>query len=249
MGRAFDLLPAIDLRRGEVVRLEQGDFDRETSFGDDPAGTAARFVEGGARWLHVVDLDAARSGGARQTGAIAAIVGAVEGRAAVEVAGGLRTADAVAAALDAGATRAVVGTIAVEQPDLVERLIVRHGNERIAVAVDVRDGVAVGRGWQSGAPGVDPAGLLSRLAAVGATTFEVTAVERDGLMGGPDLDLLAGLVGSGAAVIASGGVRGVADLRDLRRIGCAGAIVGRALYDGSLGLEAAIAATRGAATP
>jgi len=243
MTRAFDLLPAIDLRRGRVVRLEQGDFDRETSFGDDPVGTAARFVDGGARWLHVVDLDAARSGGGRQTGVIAAIVRAVEGRAAVEVAGGLRTADAVAAALDAGSARAVVGTIAVEEPDLVGRLIARHGDGRIAVAVDVRDGVAVGRGWQSGAPGVDPAGLLRRLAAVGVTTFEVTAVARDGLMGGPDLDLLEGLVGGGGTVIASGGVRGVDDLGDLRRIGCAGAIVGRALYDGSLSLDAAISAT------
>ncbi len=239
----FTLLPAIDLSGGRVVRLEQGDFARETAFGDDPAAQAATFVTAGADWLHVVDLDGARSGRSRQADAIAAILDAVGRSASVEVAGGLRTAQAIASVLDAGAARAVIGTVAVEEPAMAGDLVARFGAERVAVAVDVRDGLAVGRAWQAGAPGVPARDLVMRLVKSGVRTFEVTAVARDGLMTGPDLDLLQNLTGiDGAEVIASGGVRGPADIRAVRSIGCVGAIVGRALYDGSLSIETALAA-------
>jgi phosphoribosylformimino-5-aminoimidazole carboxamide ribotide isomerase len=240
---AFTLLPAIDLRGGRVVRLEQGDFARETAFGDDPAAQAAAFVTAGAQWLHVVDLDGARAGEPRQPAAVAAIAEAVGRSANVEVAGGLRTADAIASILDAGAARAVIGTVAVEEPETAGELVVRFGAARVAVAVDVRDGLAVGRAWQAGAAGVPARDLVTRLVESGVRTFEVTAVARDGLMTGPDLGLLGSLTGiDGADVIASGGVRGAADIRAVRSIGCVGAIVGRALYDGSLSIEAALAA-------
>ena len=244
MTSAFDLLPAIDLRGGRVVRLEQGDFDRETTFGDEPAAQASAFVADGARWLHVVDLDGARAGAPAQTASVTAIVAAADARASVEVAGGLRTAAAVASVLGSGAARAVIGTVAVEDPGLAALMIDRFGPERIAVAVDVRDGRAVGRAWQAGSPGVDAGDLVQRLSATGVRTFEVTAVARDGLMAGPDLELLGRLVALGQArIIASGGIRDAADIRSVRRIGCAGAIVGRALYDGTLTLEDALAAT------
>lgn len=243
MTSAFDLLPAIDLRGGRVVRLEQGDFDRETTFGDDPATQASAFVAHGARWLHVVDLDGARAGAPAQTASVTAIVAAADARASVEVAGGLRTAAAVASVLGSGAARAVIGTVAVEDPDLAAAMVDRFGPERIAVAVDVRDGHAVGRAWQTGSPGVDAGDLVQRLSVAGVRTFEVTAVARDGLMAGPDLELLGRLVALGQArIIASGGIRDAADIRSVRRIGCAGAIVGRALYDGTLTLEDALAA-------
>lgn len=245
MASDFALLPAIDLRAGRVVRLEEGRFERETAYGDDPAGIARRFVESGARWLHVVDLDGARGGAPTQLGAIGAIVAAVAGRASVEVSGGLRSEAAVAAAFEAGASRVALGTVAVEQPQLVAELLERHGSDRIAVAVDVRSGIALGRAWQDGAPGTDPVALIEALAAAGVETFEVTAIERDGLSGGPDLELLRRLASlEDARIIASGGIRSAEDLRAVAEIGCQGAIVGRALYDGTLRVEDALAALR-----
>jgi phosphoribosylformimino-5-aminoimidazole carboxamide ribotide isomerase len=240
---AFVLLPAIDLRGGRVVRLEQGDFGRETAFSDDPAAVAHSFVEAGARWLHVVDLDGARTGEPVHTDVIREIVAVVGGRAAVEVAGGLRTDDAVAAVLGAGAARAVVGTAALRDPAVAGRLIAAHGPDRIAVALDVRGGLALGEGWRAGADGVRPDDALVSLADEGVTTFEVTAVDRDGLLGGPDLELLGRLVAIGrGAVIASGGIASLDDIRAVRALGCAGTIVGRALYEGRFDIASAIRA-------
>lgn len=240
---AFELLAAIDLRGGRVVRLEQGDFERETTFGDDPAEIARRFVADGITSLHVVDLDGARSGRPSQLAEITAIIKAVERRAMVEVAGGLRRPEDVARAVDGGADRVVVGTAALRSPGFVRTLVEEHGSDRIAVAVDVRDGLAVGEGWRDGAAGADPAELLRQLADEGVATFEVTAIDRDGLFGGPDLLLLEGLVALGRGrVIASGGVATADHLRTVREAGCAGAIVGRALYDGRLTVQEALRA-------
>jgi len=243
---AFDLLPAIDLRGGRVVRLLRGDFARETVYADDPVAVAERFVDGGARWLHVVDLDGARDPAKRQLGLVAAIVAGVGDRARVEVAGGLRDERAVSSALAVGAARAVVGTAALADPTLAACLVKTHGTGRIAVALDVRDGMAVGHGWRTGAPGQPAADAMARLADVGVATFEVTAIDRDGTLAGPDLALLGALVGAGrGSVIASGGVSSTDDLRAVRALGCRGAIVGVALYEGRLTLEAAIAAGGG----
>lgn len=240
---AFELLPAIDLRAGRVVRLVGGDFASETVFSEDPAGVAGGFLAAGARWLHLVDLDGARTGGRSQADVIAAIVEAVGDGAACEVAGGLREREAVASALGAGASRVVIGTAALSQPRFARDLVALFGARRIVVALDVRDGLAVGEAWRSGAPGVAVATALARLADGGVTTFEVTAIDRDGGLGGPDVDLLEGLVTlERGRIIASGGIRSVDDLLAIRAIGCAGAIVGRALYDGSLDLGAALEA-------
>ena len=240
---AFDLLPAIDLSGGRVVRLLRGDYGAETTYGDDAAVVADAFAAGGARWLHVVDLDGARDPAARQTPLVAAIVARVGARAAVEVAGGLRDDRAVEASLGAGAARVILGTAALRDPAFAGRLAARFGAERIAVALDVRDGFAVGHGWVPGAAGVAVAEALARLADAGIRLFEVTAIDRDGTLEGPDLALLRELVGQGrGAIIASAGIASAADVTAVRALGCAGAIVGRALYEGRLTLEDALAA-------
>lgn len=238
---AFEILPAIDLRGGRVVRLRQGDFARETSYSDDPIEVARRFADVGARWLHVVDLDAARSGTPTHGMVIAAIVEAVGDRCLVEVAGGLRDQSAVAATLAFGAARAVVGTAALEDPGFVGRLVAAHGADRIATAVDVRDGHAIGHGWSTADAGTDLGEALEEMADAGVTTFEVTAIERDGLLEGPDLRLYERLVRLGrGSIVASGGIAALNDLRAVRDIGCTGAIVGRALYEGRFSLGDAL---------
>ena len=245
----FDVLPAIDLVGGQVVRLRQGDFARTDVFSDEPAATAMSFAAAGARWLHIVDLDGARAGEPAQAETIAAILAVVSPGVACEVAGGLRTEAAVDAMLAAGVARAVLGTAALNDPAMVGRLVRRHGPERVVAAIDVRAGQAVGDAWRTGADGVGVEVAIRRLAEEGIRTFEVTAIDRDGLMGGPDLTLLAAAVEFGETagldieIVASGGIRSVADLVAARDCGCSGAIVGRALYDGSLDLRAAIAAT------
>ena len=243
---AFQLLPAIDLRDGRVVRLAEGDFARETVYGSDPAEAARGFAAAGAKWIHVVDLDGARDGARRQTEAVARIVAAVGESVACEVAGGLRDEAAVGATLDAGAGRAVVGTAALRNPAFVERLVARFGAERIAIALDVREGVAVGEGWVPGAEGVPVADALSTLADRGARTFIVTAIERDGLLTGPNLDLLRLMVQLGRGdIIASAGVSSLEDISAVRAIGCVGAVVGRALYEGRVNLAEAVRLVNG----
>jgi phosphoribosylformimino-5-aminoimidazole carboxamide ribotide isomerase len=238
----FDLIPAIDLRGGRVVRLLRGDFERQTIYGDDPVGIATRFVDSGARWLHVVDLDGARAPAQRQLVPLAAIVAGVGERVRVEVAGGLRDEAAVEAVLRLGAARVVVGTSALGTPGFARRLVAAHGAGRVAVALDVRDGLAVGHGWAEGSPGIPVEGALDDLADAGVTTFEVTAIDRDGTLGGPDLALLARLVALGrGAIIASAGIATLDDVRAVQALGCAGAIVGRALYEGQLELSEALA--------
>jgi len=241
----FDVLAAIDLRGGRVVRLRQGDFARESAFSDDPVAVAIGFVEAGARWLHVVDLDGARSGAPVHVEVTTAIVAAVRGHAAVEVGGGLRDDGSVAAVLATGAARAVVGTSAIGEPGFAGRLVERHGPAAIAVAIDVRDGLAVGQGWAVDAAGTEASEAIERLSAEGIATFEVTSIDRDGLLGGPDLPLYERLVGLGRGrIIASGGITDLGDLRAIRDIGCGGAIVGRAFYEGRLTAADAFAERR-----
>lgn len=242
MASGFDILPAIDLRGGRVVRLEQGDFARETAFSDDPVSVAQGFVAAGATWLHVVDLDGARSGVPVHGTTIRRIIAAVGDGVAVEVAGGLRDRASVAAVLESGAGRVVIGTAALRDPAFAGRLVADHGAGRVAVAIDVRGGRAVGQGWAADAVGVDPAEAVRRLHDAGVTTFEATAIERDGLEEGPDLALYERLVLlERGEIIASAGIATVEHLGAVRDIGCTGAILGRAIYDGRLDLAAVIA--------
>jgi phosphoribosylformimino-5-aminoimidazole carboxamide ribotide isomerase len=252
----FEILPAIDLRGGRVVRLRQGDFERETAYDRDPADVASGFAAAGAMWLHVVDLDGARTGVPEHGKAIAAIVAAAGERTRVEVAGGLRDERAVAAALDSGAARAVVGTAALQDPAFARHLVDVHGAGRVAVAIDVRDGLAVGHGWavghgrSTGADGIEATDAIRQLANAGIETFEVTAIERDGLLEGPNLALYERLVHLGrGAIIASGGIASLADVLAVRDLGCSGAIIGRAIYEGRIDLSEALAITAAAGGP
>jgi phosphoribosylformimino-5-aminoimidazole carboxamide ribotide isomerase len=239
----FEILAAIDLREGRVVRLRQGDFDRETSYGADPVAVAEELVQAGARFIHVVDLDGARIGTPRQLEIVATLIEAVGERAGVEIAGGLRSAGSVAAALALGARRAVVGTAVMRDAGLAAELVGRHGADRIVVALDVRDGRVATQAWTSDEEAGRVEDVLRRLADAGVRVFEVTAIDRDGELSGPDVELLGRLVAlDRGSIVASAGVRSVDDLRAIRALGCTGAIVGRALYEGQLHLRDAIAA-------
>lgn len=243
MTRGFEILPAIDLRDGRVVRLRQGDFGQETTYSDDPVAVAVEFAAAGARWLHVVDLDGARTGVPAHVATTQAIAAAVGAEVHVEVAGGLRTAANVRRALAAGAARIVLGTAALRDPAFASDAIRDYGADRVAVAIDVRDGRASGEGWEANAPTTDALEAIERLADAGVTTFEVTAIDRDGLLEGPDLPLLTQAVELGRGrIIASAGIASLEDIAAVRAIGCAGAIVGRALYEGQLSLRDALSA-------
>jgi phosphoribosylformimino-5-aminoimidazole carboxamide ribotide isomerase len=238
----FEVIPAIDLRGGRVVRLRRGEFEDETTYGDDPVVAAIQFANAGARWIHVVDLDGARSGTPVQGAVVRDVIAAVDGRVWIEVSGGLREAAVVNDALMAGASRVVVGTAALRDPAFAADLVATHGASRIAVAIDVRDGQAIGEGWHGSAAGVPARAAMARLRDAGVTTFELTAIARDGLLEGPDLDLLAQLVSPEAgSVIASGGISSLADIRAVADLGCAGAIIGRALYELRIDLGEAVA--------
>jgi phosphoribosylformimino-5-aminoimidazole carboxamide ribotide isomerase len=235
---SFELLPAIDLRAGRVVRLSQGDFDRETAYDTDPPAVARRFADAGATWIHVVDLDGAVAGEPVQLQLASEIVAETYGRAKVEVGGGLRTAEAVAGALGTGAARAVIGTKALQDPGFALGLVARYGRNRIVASIDVRNGLALGDGWREDSRGVPVAEAVGALISAGVEVFEVTAIDRDGLLGGPDLDLLRGLVALGhGRIIASGGISSIADVIAVQAAGCAGAIVGRAIYEGRVDLR------------
>jgi phosphoribosylformimino-5-aminoimidazole carboxamide ribotide isomerase len=242
----FEVLPAIDLEGGRVVRLVQGDFTRETVYERDPVAVARAFADAGAQWLHVVDLDGARQGEPRQLELVAEIVAEVHGRTRVEVGGGLRTPEAVAGALGTGASRVAVGTAALRDPAFALGLVARYGPARIVGSLDVRDGLALGEGWRAGASGVPPADALDRLSAAGIDTFEVTAIDRDGLMGGPDVPLLRSLVRLGRGrIIASGGISSLDDVLAVQAAGCGGAIIGKALYEGRVTIREIVTAIDG----
>lgn len=243
----FDIYPAIDLRRGRVVRLQLGDPARETVFGDDPAATAGRWRDAGARWLHVVNLDGAfAEAGAANWAALAAIVAA--GGARVQFGGGLRSLDDIAAALDGGVARAVLGTAALESPELLAAAVAQFGPERVAVGIDARDGRVRVRGWQA-ETAVTPAALALSARAAGVTTIIYTDIARDGVLAGVNAAATAALAATtGLDVIASGGARDLDDVARLLALGAtaapgrlAGVILGRALYDGHIDLAAALA--------
>ena len=236
------LYPAIDIRGGRAVRLLQGDYERETAYDADPAEAAARWVAGGARFLHVVDLDGARSGAGENLDAVRRI--AAESSAPVQVGGGLRDLDAIAAVLAAGAERAVIGTAALRDPELVASALELHG-ERIVVSVDARSGRVALEGWTE-ASDVDAAEAVERLTEAGVGRFVFTPIDVDGTMQGPDLEELRRVAAATEAeLIYSGGVGEIAHLRALAADApgnVAGVIVGRALYEGSFDVAEAQAA-------
>ena len=243
------LIPAIDIRGGHAVRLVQGDYKRELDFDDDPVDAARRWVDAGARWLHVVDLDGAREGQPRNLHHVERIVGAV--RVPVELGGGLRDSVAVERAIDAGVERVVLGTAALTNPELVNALVEAHGPERVMVSLDARQGSIVHSGWIEQGD-TSPAALAREMTARGVHGFVYTPVEADGTLEGPSLEglreLTEAVAEDAAELVYSGGVGSTDDLGELARLGLpglGGVIVGRALYEGRFSVAEGQAALEG----
>ena len=240
----MDVIPAIDLRNGNAVRLFQGDYSQETVFGDDPAAVARTWEQQGANRIHVVDLDGARAGALVQVALAARIAQAVS--IPVQVGGGVRKLAHIETLLEAGIDRVILGTVAVEEPDLVREACDRHG-DRIVVGLDARDGKVAVRGWIEDTA-VDTLELAMRLVGLGVRRFIHTDIARDGALEGPNLPAMQALMRAvaSAAVIASGGVSDLDDIRALAASKVEAVIVGRALYTGDLSLpDALLAATAG----
>jgi len=235
----MELWPAIDLRGGRCVRLLQGDYGRETVFGDDPVAMVQGFVAAGARRLHIVDLDGARDGVPAQ----AELVGRMVAAAGVpcQLGGGIRSLATARAYVEAGVARLVVGSVAIESPELLETLAQTYPG-RIVLGLDARDGMVAVRGWleTSRLAALD---VARRHAGLPLAGIVYTDIARDGMLSGPNLPALAEMVrGATLPVIASGGVSNAADVRQVAAVGAAGCIVGRALYEGTLTLGDALAA-------
>ncbi|MEO8140233.1 MAG: 1-(5-phosphoribosyl)-5-[(5-phosphoribosylamino)methylideneamino]imidazole-4-carboxamide isomerase [Gemmatimonadota bacterium] len=236
----MELFPAIDIRAGRVVRLSQGEAARETSYHDDPVAQAERFISMGARWIHVVDLDRAFGTG-DNLALIGRLASSAAGRVQIQVGGGIRSLDALQAVLDLGISRAVLGTAAVIDPALVPAAVKSVGSEHIAVGLDTKAGMVAIRGWvETTELFVDD--VCRRVLNDGAKTIIYTDVSRDGMLSGPDIEGATRLQALGASVIASGGVASLPDLQAVRAAGLAGAIIGRALYEGKFTLAEALAA-------
>ena len=236
----IELYPAIDLRDGQVVRLRQGDYADQTTYGDDPVAVARGFAAAGAPWVHVVDLDAARSGSPVNRPVVAAIAAAVAGRAKVQTGGGVRTVDDARALAGAGVARVVMGSAAVATPALVADVA---AIVPVAVGLDHRDGEVAVHGWTAGA-GVALDEALGWFPD--AAAFVITDIGRDGMLAGPDVEgLAAAAARTEIPVIASGGVATLADITALAAVpGIAGVITGKAIYEGRFTVEEAVAACR-----
>lgn len=243
---AFVAYPAIDVRGGRVVRLRQGDYAQETTYADDPFAVAMRYADAGARWLHLVDLDAARDGGYTLAPLLRRI--AADGRLRVQTGGGVRNEAAVESMLSQGATRVVVGSLAVRESALVAGWLQRYGVERITIALDTRqdaDGVwqLPVHGWTENA-GLDLGACLDLYRDAGARHLLCTDIARDGMFAGPNLALYEAIAARvpQVRVQASGGVRDAGDVAQARAAGCAGVVLGKALLEGRLELGEAFAA-------
>ncbi len=242
---SFTVYPALDIRDGQVVRLLQGDYAQQTTYGDDPLPRAQAFAAAGAQWMHLVDLDAARAGGYTLAPLLSRI--ATSTTVHVQTGGGVRDRDDVARILDAGASRVVIGSLAVREPARVLAWLQEFGAERLTIALDTRQGDdGVWRlpvhGWTETAD-VTLDELAVRYAQAGMRHLLCTDIARDGMLSGPNLALYAHLsrLLPGVAVQASGGVRDVDDVAAARAAGCAGAVLGKALLEGRMRLQEALA--------
>jgi phosphoribosylanthranilate isomerase len=235
----LELLPAVDVADGQAVRLTQGEAGSETSYGD-PLSAALDWVAGGAEWIHLVDLDAAFGRGSNAE-LLKDVITHVKDRVKVELSGGIRDDDSLARAMSTGCTRVNLGTAALENPEWTAKAIAEYG-DRVAVGLDVRGTTLAARGWTK--EGGDLWAVLSRLDSEGCSRYVVTDVNKDGMLSGPNLQLLRDVAAAtDAPVVASGGISSLDDIAALRSLtghGVEGAIVGKALYNGNFTLPQAL---------
>ncbi|TET76845.1 MAG: 1-(5-phosphoribosyl)-5-[(5-phosphoribosylamino)methylideneamino]imidazole-4-carboxamide isomerase, partial [Dehalococcoidia bacterium] len=232
----MEIIPAIDLRKGKCVRLYQGDYEKETVFSDDPVSVALRWQSEGAKRLHLVDLDGAAKGELCNLDAIERIAAAVE--IPVQVGGGVRSLETIEQLLELGVGRAILGTVAVEDPDLAEEAC-RRFDERIIIGLDTRNGRVATRGWLQQST-ITAGELAARMVGLGARRFIYTDISRDGTLTSPNFEAVADLLSQvSVPVIAAGGISSVEHLTRLAALGAEGAIVGRAIYTGDVKLAEA----------
>ena len=237
----MEIWPAIDLRGGKCVRLQQGDYQRETVFGEDPAAMARQWVEQGARRLHLVDLDGARSGEPANLASVRAIVAAAD--VPCELGGGVRSEESIRRWFDLGLARLVIGTLALRQPEWFRAMVGRFPG-RLVLGIDARDGRVAAQGWTETSE-VEAIDLARQFAAEPIAAIVYTDIATDGMMSGPNIAAMAAMQAAvDVPVVASGGVTTVEDVAALKGAGAAGCIIGRALYEGRLKLPQALAAAR-----
>ncbi|MCJ7855459.1 1-(5-phosphoribosyl)-5-[(5-phosphoribosylamino)methylideneamino]imidazole-4-carboxamide isomerase [Lachnospiraceae bacterium NSJ-143] len=233
----MQIYPAIDLKNGQCVRLRQGKFEDATIYGDDPVERAGMWAEAGATYIHVVDLDGARTGTGINIGAIKNIV--ENFNIPVQTGGGIRSMRDIEARIDAGVSRVIIGTAAVNNPDLVKEAVKAYG-DRIAVGIDASRGMVATDGWEK-VSGVSALELCLKMKDFGVKTIVYTDISKDGMMSGPNTDATKELIDStGINIIASGGVTTMSDLENVSSIGAQGVIIGKALYQGALNLREVI---------
>ena len=236
----MDIIPAIDVLGGRCVRLYQGDYDKETVYSDDPAGVALYWEQEGASRIHIVDLDGAASGNRLNLAVIEQI--AKDINIPIQVGGGIRDLTSVEELLDIGVGRIIMGTSAIEQPDLVKQACLFFGAQAVVIGVDARDGMVALRGWRE-VSSVSVLELVDHMSALGVNRIIYTDIYKDGTLTEPNFDAIEELVnGSGLSVIASGVISSIDHLKRLRDLGAEGAIIGMALYTGAINLKEAIAA-------
>ena len=233
----MQIYPAIDLKNGQCVRLKQGRFDDVTSYGDDPVQRAKIWEQAGATYIHVVDLDGARTGNSYNKEAIKKIASSVY--VPVQTGGGIRSMRDIEQRIDAGVSRVIIGTAAVNNPELVKEAVKIYG-DKIAVGIDASKGMVATDGWEkiSDVPAIE---LCKKMAEIGVKTVVYTDISKDGMMSGPNIESTKELVEqSGINIIASGGVSTMSDLEGVASIGAQGVIIGKALYQGALDLKEVI---------
>jgi phosphoribosylformimino-5-aminoimidazole carboxamide ribotide isomerase len=242
--RDFTVYPAIDLRAGKVVRLLRGDPAHQTTYGDDPAAVARHWLTSGATWLHIINLDGAL--GEQDTNNLAALEDIVttlkstSAAAQIQFGGGLRMLDDIESALATGISRVILGTVAIEKPELLENALHTFGNQCIVLAIDAKDDHVAVRGWTKGTA-IDPVSLGKQYYKMGLRTAIFTNINLDGSGKGVDITTSKEIASStGLSIIASGGVASLDDVRYVREAGLSGVVIGRAIYDGKFKLEEAL---------
>jgi len=237
----FTIYPAIDIRGGKCVRLLQGDYAKETVFGDSPVEMAKGFAKKGAQWIHMVDLDGAKEGAPINDPLVLEAAKTVDAK--VQIGGGIRSAKTVEMYLQGGVSRVILGSSAISDPPFVKEMLREYGGDRIAVGIDARDGFVATHGWLKTSQ-VKAEELAKELVQYGAETFIMTDISRDGMMSGPNVEAIAFLgKTTGKNVIASGGVTTKEDISKLEKMSMYGAIIGKALYDGNLIFEELVGGT------